>query len=213
MGRPLVLVPGHGVCVDPGCADSEAAWVGIYAGEAPALVEQIRRGVEAAHGEGALLIFSGGATRRGAGRLSEGQSYWDVAAAAGWWGHAEQEGESFVEGYARDSLENLGFGLARFRELQGAEPAALTIVAWAFKERRFGLHYRTLGLDLDYRYVGVNDPAPGPPLDQARLGEAEKCAALEQDPWLRGPDWERQRQQRDPFGIGAPYDLSGPRQD
>jgi len=40
----------------------------------------------AARDEGALLLFSGGETRRDAGPRSEAQSYWAIAESKGWFG-------------------------------------------------------------------------------------------------------------------------------
>lgn len=61
----------------------------------------------------ALLLFSGGQTRRAAGPRSEGLSYWVVAEAAGWWGHEDVRNRTFTEEHARDSFENLLFSLCR----------------------------------------------------------------------------------------------------
>jgi len=53
-------------------------------GEARSFIEHIRLGVEAVAADPkALLLFSGGQTRRAAGPRSEGLSYWVVAEAAG----------------------------------------------------------------------------------------------------------------------------------
>lgn len=40
----------------------------------------------AARDEGALLLFSGGETRKDAGPRSEAQSYWAIAESKGWFG-------------------------------------------------------------------------------------------------------------------------------
>ena len=205
MTRALVLVPGHGVCIQPALPLEPESWVGIHPGEQALLVEHIRAGVEEAAALGAVLIFSGGCTRQQAGPLSEGQSYRDVAAAAGWWGHSELAECSHVEGHARDSLENLAFALGRHQELHGALPGALVLVGWGFKEERFHLHRRALGWGAEFRYQAVNDPPSGPALEAARRAELEKRQALEQDPLLQGEAWVRQRASRDPFGRGEPY--------
>lgn len=39
--------------------------------------------------------------------------------------------------HARDSFENLLFGLCRFHELTGAYPAHVTVVSYSLKKRRF----------------------------------------------------------------------------
>jgi hypothetical protein len=42
-----------------------------------------------------------------------------VAEAAGWYGHKDVRARTFTEDHARDSFENLLFGLCRFYELTG----------------------------------------------------------------------------------------------
>jgi len=45
---------------------------------------------------------------------------------------------------ARDSFENLLFGVCRFRERAGHYPDTVTVVSWGFKAARFDLHRETL---------------------------------------------------------------------
>ena len=83
-------------------------------GEAQSFVDHIEMGVKAAAEDpSALLLFSGGQTRREAGPRSEGLSYWVVAEAAGWFNTSGVRNRTFTEEHARDSFENLLFGLCR----------------------------------------------------------------------------------------------------
>lgn len=67
-------------------------------GEAQSFLDHIRLGIETAAGDPtALLLFSGGQTRKAAGPRSEGLSYWLVAEAAGWWGHKGVRGRAYTE--------------------------------------------------------------------------------------------------------------------
>lgn len=67
-------------------------------GEARSFIDHIRLGVESsATDPSALLLFSGGQTRRAAGPRSEGLSYWLVAEAAGWFNRTEVRGRAFTE--------------------------------------------------------------------------------------------------------------------
>jgi hypothetical protein len=67
-------------------------------GEAQSFLDHIRLGIEAAASDpNALLLFSGGQTRRAAGPRSEGLSYWVVAEAADWYGHPEVRGRAYTE--------------------------------------------------------------------------------------------------------------------
>lgn len=68
------------------------------AGEAQSFLDHIRLGIEAAaHDPSALLLFSGGQTRKAAGPRSEGLSYWLVAEAADWFGHPDVRGRAYTE--------------------------------------------------------------------------------------------------------------------
>ena len=87
----LILVAGHAVYVAPDFARPEAdeSWLlqDFQRGEPPFYIEHIRRGVElTAADAGALLMFSGGQTRREAGPRSEAESYWRLAEHFGWFG-------------------------------------------------------------------------------------------------------------------------------
>ena len=109
----------------------------------------------------AVLVFSGGYTRREAGARSEAGSYWQVAHALGWFGQPEVQDRALIEDRARDSLENLLFSVCRFRQFTGNYPAKVTIVSYSFKKERFEtLHAVALGFPQDkVDFVGT------PPLD------------------------------------------------
>lgn len=51
----------------------------------------------AARDPAALLLFSGGQTRKAAGPRSEGLSYWQVADAAGWFNLTDVRSRAFTE--------------------------------------------------------------------------------------------------------------------
>ena len=107
-------------------------------GQARTFVDHIRTGVEAAAADPlSLLLFSGGDTRAEAGPRSEAGSYWGVADAAEWYGHAEVRTRALTEDGARDSYENLLFAVCRFYEVVGRYPARVTVVGYDFKRARF----------------------------------------------------------------------------
>lgn len=90
----LVMVAGHSVYTSNSCAkfEDESSWfLEPYQknpGQAATFVEHIKVGVDiAAKDDAALLIFSGGETRKDAGPRSEAQSYWAVADSEGWFGN------------------------------------------------------------------------------------------------------------------------------
>lgn len=89
----LVMVAGHSVYTSSNCGkiDKEDSWfLESYqknAGQASTFVTHIHEGIEiVAKDDSALLLFSGGETRRDAGPRSEAQSYWAVADLKGWFG-------------------------------------------------------------------------------------------------------------------------------
>lgn len=89
----LVMVAGHSVYMSTSCGgfENESSWYlepyQRVPGQAKTFVDHIRVGVEAAGDDNkALLLFSGGETRKDAGPRSEAQTYWLVADADHWFG-------------------------------------------------------------------------------------------------------------------------------
>lgn len=219
----LIIVPGHAVytALDYTRPTADASWFlqDFQRGEPTFYLEHIRRGIElAAQDKRALLVFSGGQTRSEAGPRSEGLSYWLLAEHFGWWGQPEKVRErAFAEEYARDSFENLLFGVCRFREVTGRYPHRLTVVGWGFKAERFELHRAALRWPVErFEYITANDPH-----DLAAAFTGETRHALE--PFQRDPYGTQtaapepqisllgdKRAARNPFRRTAPYALSCP---
>ena len=130
----LVMVAGHSIYTSSSCgkADKEDSWfLESYQrnpGQAATFLTHIQEGVEiAARDDSALLLFSGGETRKDAGPRIEAQSYWAVADSKGWFGNEESvKSRALTEEHARDSFENLLFSVCRFRELTGTYPRNIT---------------------------------------------------------------------------------------
>jgi len=139
----LFLVAGHAVynAADYQHPFDDESWFlqSFQKGELPFYIEHIRRGVELANEDKkALLVFSGGQTRLEAGPKSEAQSYWMIANHHfRWWARTNVMLRSTTEEFARDSLENLVFGICRFRECVRRIPAIVRVVSWEFKRKRF----------------------------------------------------------------------------
>lgn len=210
----LIIVPGHAVLRQGSSAPatSDDAWVlqPFQRGEAPCYVDHIRQGVLRAQASpSSLLVFSGGQTRIEAGPVSEADSCMRVAAAFAWWSCGSVQARATTETFARDSFENLLFGICRFRQCCGKLPRRVTVVGWAFKQRRFDLHRSTLGFPADrFEYLGANDPND---LDAAMRGETAN--ALE--PFLADPMGARapladKRRMRNPFHRRHDYVASCP---
>ncbi|GJN02881.1 hypothetical protein PR202_ga20271 [Eleusine coracana subsp. coracana] len=152
--RNLVMVAGHSIYTSASCGktDREDSWFlepyQKHPGQAATFLAHIKEGVEIAAGdENALLLFSGGETRKDAGPRSEAQSYWAIAESKGWFGKDESvRSRALTEEHARDSFENLLFSVCRFRELTGQYPQNITVVSYDFKEERL-LNYTEPHLD------------------------------------------------------------------
>lgn len=154
------------------------------------------------------LVFSGGPTRVDAGPRSEAASYHFVAEHYAWFGTPEVARRAVIEDFSRDSFENLLFSLCRFNECFGRYPEQVTMVSWAFKERRFGLHREAIVFPADrFRYAGPNNPRD---LEQALASERSAIEAYTRDPYSSGERFRRKRDERNPFRRRNGYSLSCP---
>ena len=213
----LVVVCGHAVYTagDYSRAGEESSWYledyQRVKGRAETFVEHAKVGVmEAANNPKALLVFSGGKTRKSAGSLGEGTSYWEVARANRWFGKADSVApRAFTEDFARDSLENVMFSITRFHELTGKVPRKLTVVGYEFKRDRFvDLHRAALRFPRD-RFVYVGTGAAGTE-ERSAASEIEVRAQFKADPYGCSGELGRKRRERDPFNVGQPYSRTNP---
>lgn len=205
MFRQLILVPGHAVWNLRGDPLDSGSWhlKPYQNGEPRFFIEHIRAGVDlAAERPDALLMFSGAATERAAGPVSEALAYWRIAEWYEWWGHAEVRGRAVLEERALDSFLNVLYGLHRYREVTGTWPQCVTVCGWSFKGRRIGvLHRQALAWTKPFEYVGVNDP---PNMDEVQMREEHTCAAFEADPWGEREPIAGKRASRKPLGYEVP---------
>ncbi|CAI7888254.1 unnamed protein product [Closterium sp. NIES-54] len=208
----LILVAGHSVYTSPSCAplDADPSWhlepYQLNSGAASSFVEHIRLGVSAAaEDSSALLLFSGGETRRDAGPRSEAQSYWNAAEKLSWFGHTEVRGRALTEEYARDSFENLLFSVCRFRQLTGAYPDNITVVSYDFKKFRFSQMHRGALRFPSHRFSFLGSPIAQSARESAAKGEARTLAAFEKEPYGCGGALGQKRRLRDPFVRVVPY--------
>ncbi len=199
--RNLILVAGHAIVRNFDDLKADASWylLDFQRGEPAKYLEHIETAVKlAAADPGALLIFSGGATRLEAGPRTEALSYWLAAEQCGWFGHSEVRPRAQIEDFARDSFENLLFGICRFRELTGQAPEQVTVVSWEFKRERFqDLHRAAIGWPEErFTYVGANDPEA---LGQALASEAVTREKYRADPYSLGDEFRAKKAARNPF--------------
>jgi hypothetical protein len=113
-----------------------------------------------------------------------------------------------TEEFARDSFENLLFGICRFYECTGKKPLGIKVVSWSFKEERFDLHREAIRYPRSaFEFVGVGNPRD---LVTANEGERETLRRFQQDPFGAGPGLRQKRDERNPFRRTVPYRLSCP---
>lgn len=214
----LVIVAGHAafkftVTAAPDTPESDEWWVlqQFQLGEPPFYLEHIRRGVVlVANNPEALLMFSGGRTRPEAGDWSEAKRYREIAVSRLWWipdnlsaKRADVAKRTTTEEFARDSFENVLFGLCRFQQIVGSYPRNVTVVSWAFKAARFDLHRAVLRFpSVRFRFDGFNDPVD---LDGALQGERRALRLFLKYPFGSGDDLADKRAKRNPFGQHHDY--------
>ncbi|CAK9155263.1 unnamed protein product [Ilex paraguariensis] len=211
--RNLVMVAGHSVYTSSSCekVDKENAWFlesyQKHPGQAATFVTHIQEGIEvAARDDEALLLFSGGETRKDAGPRSEAQSYWIVAESKGWFGKKEiVRLRALTEEYARDSFENLLFSVCRFRELTGTYPHNITVVGYDFKEERFVHLHRSAIRFPDTRFFYSGTPSSSTSREAALKGEALVRTQFQDDPYGCLGSLRRKKLGRDPFHRSIPY--------
>ena len=92
---PLGHCPDQAACQPTSCRCKCSCQV---PGQAHSFIEHIQAGIQhAEHDPDALLLFSGGQTRKAAGPRSEAEGYWLVAEAAKWWGSSMVRERAFTE--------------------------------------------------------------------------------------------------------------------
>lgn len=208
----LVMVAGHSVYTSScGKVDREDSWFlesyQKHPGQAATFVAHIQEGVEiVSKDDGALLLFSGGETRKNAGPRSEAQSYWAVAESKGWFSNEESvRWRALTEEHARDSFENLLFSVCRFRELTGKYPQNITVVSYDFKEERFANLHRSAISFPESRFFYSGTPASSTSKEAALKGESLVRSQFQEDPYgCKGSLW-RKKLGRDPFHRSIPY--------
>ncbi len=207
----MILVPGHAVWRGTGDPTDASTWFlkPFQIDEPRFFIEHLRAGVElAAADQASLLVISGGATELLAGPRSEARGYFEIAARAGFWSHAEVRERCVLEEFALDSFLNLLYGLCRFREIAGHWPERVTVAGWGFKSLRFSERHRAaLRWELPFESLAVNDP---PELELATAREAGTREQWAADPYGTRAPLAEKRAERDHFHQAVPYCASCP---
>jgi hypothetical protein len=202
----LIIVPGHAVYMgkEAAHANLDEHWKGGFKGEAVYYTQHALAGVEEARRDKSILLFSGGLTREST-IYSEGQSYWELANQHNWLDNQDLRKRAAPEIFARDSFENLAFGVGKFTYMAGEKPQLIVICGWTFKEERYRMHADALGIRQEnLYYIGVNNPE-GDALTGALKGEVKAVADFNTTPLGNEGILAEKRALRDPFFIGDAY--------
>ncbi|EPY50931.1 hypothetical protein SPOG_00534 [Schizosaccharomyces cryophilus OY26] len=210
----LIIIAGHAVWLggsSQGQEDSEWILEPYQKGEGKVFAEHARKGLNLLEqDESSLLVFSGGQTRPNAGPYSEAQSYYLLSKSMN--DDAFLLSRRTTEEFARDSLENVLFSIARFHEVTGHYPEKITVVSFEFKRERFlNLHREAIRFPSQHFYFVGIDPEGGVP--QASY-DAEKNNALlpfTEDPYACVHSLlVRKRRERNPYRRQHSYLITCP---
>ncbi len=186
----LVIVPGHAIYVGSEASQFsvDKYWVGGFANEAKYYAEHAFAGIEYASNPKTLLVFSGGQTRTEvAGVLTEAQSYYLGSDQNNFLNKAGVKERSRVEVFARDSFENLAFGVGVFAMTTGRMPTEIAVCGWGFKAGRYMMHAEALGIANIVQYISVNNLAGSEADASTLLGGAIKGEAKTRDDFSKSP--------------------------
>ncbi|KAJ5623481.1 hypothetical protein N7490_012086 [Penicillium lividum] len=212
--KHLVIVCCHAIYAGgPNHGLSEDEWFieSFQKGEIPTFISHAKAGLKALSDDPhALLVFSGGPTKKPRTNLSEGQSYLKLSEENNYFQDPASVSEVdtsriISEDFATDSYQNVLFSILRFRLHVGIYPQRVTVVTHEFKRARFmECHFPAVGLlprvhctDAgagQVSVIGINPPEEVTSLESLVRGESGKGIGL----------WRQ-----DLYGVGE--DLAGKR--
>lgn len=206
----LVIVCCHAIYLGgPTHGASEDEWLiePFQDGETPTFIQHVKSGVaKLAEDPLAILVFSGGPTKKQKTNLREGESYLNLAKDNNLFSHSSSVSPDrlIAETHATDSYQNVLFSLVRFKERTGSYPEKVTVVTHEFKRKRFmECHFPAVGLiplskresedrisvsDHRIAVIGINPPEDVTSKEYLSIGEERSGIGL----------WRE-----DLYGVGA----------
>jgi hypothetical protein len=232
----LIVVAGHAVMRLNHLLDADKSDEGWYLldyqkgqGYPSIITSHIQTGIKLANQDSsAILLFSGGQTRKDVGPLSEAASYYYLAEEKQWIVSTDNEKTAsaaegvayqslrnrvFLEEYARDSFENLLFSICRYYELTNMYPQHITMIGFDFKRQRFtDLHRMAIQYPYsNFTYVGIQSPQNMFDQQRAEHGEEIVLNEFRQDLYgCHNDELAHKRISRNPFHRTIPYELACP---
>lgn len=214
--KHLIVIPGHAAFKDtvgelPSKLASDEFWClqSFQAGEPKFYLQHIAKGLALLKKDPhALLLVSGGRTRKDTRKWSEASTYMAIAQKLihndpRFKQDADLINRLNTESFARDSFENLQYSIYRYYYLTGSYPQHTTVVGWKFKADRFDFHRQTLGIPKDaFTYLGCNNPSSVKP---ALEGEIKTIEMFRSDPWGLAGQLTAKRRERNPFKDRCTY--------
>lgn len=209
----LIILPCHSVwSPGPSNGESRDEWslapFQFEGNDHLCFVDHVKKSLdELKKDENALLIISGGQTKKASGPKSEAYSYYQLTETL-----CEDDAlldRIGLEEFARDSFENVLFLICRFYEYQGRYPQQVTIVGFEFKRERFVKYHLQRALSFPEKKVRYIGNAPDPQGDENErakyfhdLESSEMMHALShfQKDWYGiGESLLGKKKQRNPF--------------
>ncbi|KAH6696975.1 DUF218 domain-containing protein [Plectosphaerella plurivora] len=213
----LVVLCCHGIWLgglSRGHDESDWLIADFQHGETPTFIEHIKAAIRLLETDGeALLVISGGPTRKET-RLSEAESYRNVALANDLFtitpgSRSSVESRIILDERALDSYHNILFSLTAFWQHTRTWPARMTVVSHGFKrERIVDGHCAAIGFPLSrVTYLGINPPGMMASADgavsksDAMAGERRAVDEWQRDPHGQGDSLTGKRMRRNVWSI------------
>ncbi|CEJ94057.1 hypothetical protein VHEMI09612 [[Torrubiella] hemipterigena] len=203
----LIIVCCHGIWTGgPSKGKGEHEWLiaDFQKGETDTFAAHARAGIECLVREpDSALAFSGAATRKET-KLSEAQSYANLAHANQYWGLAEEVPPNIlIEDRALDSYHNILFSITLFYSRFSVWPQRITIVSHGFKRLRvLHGHCVAIGYPLDrIHYVGIDPPGMEDASNFSVAGVEQAKDEWTLDPHGRDASLACKRERRNPWHV------------
>ncbi|KAJ3824638.1 hypothetical protein F5880DRAFT_1623124 [Lentinula raphanica] len=212
----LIIVPGHAIWNGASAEQrlDEDLWTlepyQRNSGRVEAFYQHIAHATQLSlQDEHALVVFSGGQTRRDT-TTTEAESYMRLAMQANLL--PRDFTRATTDNYALDSHQNLLFSIARFHEFTGVYPARITVVGYEMKRKRFtDLHRTAVRWSRSrFEYIGIDSNDSPSESKTAQEGELKTYIETSKDMYHCHSQLLQKRRNRNHHRRFHPYHVSSP---